>query len=163
MAQHIPWEVTVKDHPGSSEQDIRDEPDWAKLHSHAIGFKNHDGRRPGFAHFHHREEAEISRHMREDLDRRVSTGDLVNFRDLIESQEDFHLRYPDNRSLGWRYVLETTEDWVKNQQNWPANVEKREKEEEAKKKKKGEENKTEKDRKDDDQGKESQKDQGEAG
>lgn len=162
MAQHIPWQVTVTDHPGSSEQDIRDEPEWVKLHSHAIGFKNHDGRRPGLSHFHHREEAEMSRRMREDLDRRASKGDLVNFRDLIESQEDFHLRYPDNRSMGWRYVLETTEDWVKNQQNWPANVEKRRKEKEAKEKEEEEDDKTGKYRKDNNQ-EESREDQGEAG
>ncbi|EAQ83662.1 hypothetical protein CHGG_10066 [Chaetomium globosum CBS 148.51] len=160
MAQHIPWEITVTDHPGSSEQDIKDEPDWAKLHSHAIGFKNHDGRRPGFAHSHHQEEIEISRRMMEDLSQKVSTGELVNFRDLIESQEDFHLRYPDNRSLGWRYVLETTEDWVKNQQNWPANVEKRKKQEEEKKKKGEGDDTSKKDGKGDEQGKpqEDQKD-----
>ncbi|KAK3293119.1 uncharacterized protein B0H64DRAFT_206199 [Chaetomium fimeti] len=151
MAQHIPWEVTVTDHPGSSEQDIKDEPDWVKLHAHAIGFVNHEGRRPGLTHFRHEKEVEISQRMREDLTQRVSAGDLVNFRDLIESQEDFHLRYPDNRSLGWRYVLEATEDWVKNQQDWPANVEKRKKQEEAKKKK--EEEKKEEKTKADEKGK----------
>jgi nitrate reductase (NAD(P)H) len=137
-SHNIPWDITVKDHPGSSQQDIRDEPDWAALHAHQIGFKNHDGRRPGLTHFlEHEEEIEVSRRMREDLHHRESTGDLVNFRDLIENQEDFHLRYPGNRSLGWRYVLETTEDWVKNQQKWPANLEKWEKEKEKAGKKEG--------------------------
>lgn len=42
----------------------------------------------------------------------------------------------DNRGIGWRYVLEVTEDFVKNKQEWPANVGKRQKEEEAKKEKK---------------------------
>ena len=26
-------------------------------------------------------------------------GELVNFRDIITGQKDFHLRYPENRSL----------------------------------------------------------------
>src|SRR3569833_2830821 len=45
---------------------------------------------------------------------------------------DFHLRHPENRSLGWRYVLDTTEDWVKNQEKWPANVSRANKEKELK-------------------------------
>ncbi|KAL2193938.1 hypothetical protein P885DRAFT_44141 [Corynascus similis CBS 632.67] len=144
MFHHVPWKVQVRDHPGSSEQDIKNEPDWVKLHAHAIGFKNRDDRRPGLTHVQEREEEiERSRRMWEDLRRRETEGDLVNFRDLILNQEDFHLRYPDNRSLGWRYVLETSEDWVKNQQRWPANLQKWEKEkEELEKKKKEEEEKT---------------------
>ena len=141
---HIPWDINVKAHQGSSQQDIDDEPDWIKLQSHAIGFKNRDGRRPGLIHD-HEEEVEASCRRREDLKKRVETGDLVNFRDIIESQEDFHLRHPENRSLGWRYVLETTEDWVKSQQRWPANLEKWEqaREENEKKKKEGRKGKDE--------------------
>ncbi|KAB5513293.1 hypothetical protein GE09DRAFT_1267342 [Coniochaeta sp. 2T2.1] len=41
---------------------------------------------------------------------------------------DFHLRHPQNRSLGWRYVLNETEDWVKNEQDWPINIKKRQEE-----------------------------------
>ena len=132
----VPWDVSVKGHQGSSDQDIDNEPDWVKLQAHAIGFKNSDGRRPGLIH-EHEEEIKEARRSREDLSDRVETGDLVNFRDIIESQEDFHLRHPENRSLGWRYVLETTEDWVKNQERWPANLEKlkREKEETEEKEK----------------------------
>lgn len=129
----IPWEVSVRDHPGSSEQAIRDEPEWVKLRAHSIGFKNNEGRRAGLTEDRDREEEiEAARRKREALRQRISTGDLVNFRDLIEHQTSFHLRHPENRSLGWRYVLETTEDWVKNQQKWPANVQKWEKEKEEK-------------------------------
>jgi len=39
----------------------------------------------------------------------------------------------ENRSIGWRYVLETTEDFVRNKQQWPVNIKTRQKEEEAKK------------------------------
>lgn len=139
MPHNIPWDVSVKLHPGSSEQDIKNEPDWVQLQSHSIGFKNHDGRRPGLTHHDrdHEEEVEAAHRLHDELRLKMDLGDLVNFRDVIEDQPDFHLRHPENRSLGWRYVLETTEDWVKNQQKWPANIEKWEKEkEEAEKKKK---------------------------
>lgn len=48
--------------------------------------------------------------------------------------QDFHLRRPENRSLGWRYVLDCTEDEIRNNPAWPANIKKKKKEEEAKKK-----------------------------
>jgi len=41
---------------------------------------------------------------------------------------------PSNRSLGWRFVLDASEDFIKNEQEWPANIEKKKKQEEAKKK-----------------------------
>ncbi|KAK2044825.1 hypothetical protein LZ31DRAFT_465510, partial [Colletotrichum somersetense] len=68
-------------------------------------------------------------------------GDLVNFEDIIDAQETLSLRQPENRSVGWRYVLDVTEDWVKYGQKWPANLDaekkekKTEKEEEEEKKK----------------------------
>jgi nitrate reductase (NAD(P)H) len=131
MPQHIPWNISVKGHPGSSEQAIKEEPDWVQLQAHAIGFKNKEGRRAGLTHVRDHDEAiEAARKLRADLHQRMDTGDLVNFRDVIQNQTDFHLRYPENRSLGWRYVLETTEDWVKYQQKWPINLEKLKKEEE---------------------------------
>ena len=51
--------------------------------------------------------------------------------------QDLSLRVPENRSIRWRYVLDFTEDWVKNQRPWPVNIQK-EKEEEAKRKEDGE-------------------------
>ena len=140
MPQPPPWQVNVTHHPGSSQQEIRDEPNWIKLQTHSIGFKNRQGRRPGLV-VDREEEIEAARRQREELDQKVYTGDLVNFRDLIHHQPDFHLRHPENRSLGWRYVLETTEDWVKNQQKWPINLRKWEKEKEEEKKKKEEQEK----------------------
>ncbi len=35
--------------------------------------------------------------------------------------------------MGWRYVLDTTEDWIKHIEDWPANIQKRQAEEKAKK------------------------------
>ncbi|KAK4174295.1 nitrate reductase [NADH] [Triangularia setosa] len=146
MPHHIPWEVKVKPHPGSSQSEIRNEPDWTKRSSHSIGFKNRDGGRTGITHPDHEHEydhsaisrkAEEKEHAEEiadacrkrsELRQKIDSGELVNFRDLIEHQHSFHLRHPENRSLGWRYVLETTEDWVKNQEPWPANLEKKKRE-----------------------------------
>lgn len=55
----------------------------------------------------------------------------------MSNLQDFHLRYPDVHSAGWRYVLDTTEDWIKNVENWPANIQKRHAEEKAKEEKDG--------------------------
>lgn len=52
------------------------------------------------------------------------------------------MRHPENKSLGWRYVLNTTESYIKYKEKWPINVNKREDEE--KKKEKNESNKDEK-------------------
>ncbi|KAK5747495.1 hypothetical protein LTR17_000136 [Elasticomyces elasticus] len=71
----------------------------------------------------------------EQLKQRHEQGDLINFRDIISGEKDFHLRYPQNRSLGGRYVLDCTENGVKNEQNWPANIAKRKKEGEVRREK----------------------------
>jgi nitrate reductase (NAD(P)H) len=44
------------------------------------------------------------------------------------------LRFPENHPKGWRYVLQTTEDFIKYKQDWPINVKRREQEAEEKKK-----------------------------
>jgi nitrate reductase (NAD(P)H) len=130
------WAVKVKTHPGSSAQEIADEPDWTGGHQHRVGFRNRDDRAPGLAGGagetldRHTQDVEQAREDLSALDRQRKEGHLINFREAIERQEDFHLRYPDNRSLGWRYVLNVTEDGIKNQQDWPVNVTKRKQEEE---------------------------------
>ncbi|KAK0664557.1 nitrate reductase [NADH] [Cercophora samala] len=149
MPHHIPWEVKVKPHPGSSKSEIHNEPDWTKRRSHSIGFKNRDGGRTGITHPDHDQEQDYSNVNREaeerehaeevaeacrkraELKHKIDSGELVNFRDVIEHQYSFHIRHPENRSLGWRYVLETTEDWVKEQQPWPANLERRKKQQDV--------------------------------
>lgn len=44
------------------------------------------------------------------------------------------MRFPEEHPRGWRYVLHTTEDFIKYKQDWPVNVKKRQAEEEQKKK-----------------------------
>ncbi|KAK5678373.1 hypothetical protein LTS12_029414, partial [Elasticomyces elasticus] len=46
---------------------------------------------------------------------------------------DYQLRFPQNHPRGWRYMLHTTESFIKYKQNWPVNVKKRQQEEEEKK------------------------------
>ncbi|KJR84270.1 nitrate reductase (NADH) [Sporothrix schenckii 1099-18] len=114
-------------HPGSSPEAIANEPNWTSRHNHRIGFRNRDGRIPGLSDSYGDYVQEIER-SREDLaalEREKKEGQLVDFREVIQRQEDFHLRHPEYRSLGWRYVLNTTEDWMKQQQKWPANASKR--------------------------------------
>lgn len=137
----IPWRVNVTVHPGSSQQDIHQEPDWETehQHEHRVGYKSyrHD-RMPGVTHGddeqHDQEDYSMeAREVYEELVGKAKKGELVNFRDIILNEKDLHLRHPENRSLGWRYVLQCTEDWVKNEEEWPTNIQKRKKEEEAKK------------------------------
>jgi nitrate reductase (NAD(P)H) len=131
----IPWQVTVQDHPGSSTTEIEQEPNWGVAGSqHRIGFKNRQDRKPGLTHTDDdaSDEAPSLSHSlgsEEDLDdiaagtaakaelarlaARKSQGDLLSFSDLIKHQPDLHIKHPENKSLGWRYVLNATEDWVK--------------------------------------------------
>ncbi|KAL1593157.1 hypothetical protein SLS60_010764 [Paraconiothyrium brasiliense] len=134
----VPWRVQITDHPGSSREEIDQEPDWDIGHQHLVGFLNRDHRRPGLTHNadYSNIEDDFSQEARaeyEKLKDRENRGELLNWRDIIQNEEDLHLRDPDNRSIGWRYVLNATEDWVRNKEQWPANIEKKKKEEEAKK------------------------------
>ena len=136
----IPWRVQTTNHPGSSRNEIEQEPDWSAehRHEHRIGYKNRYDRLPGVTHERdeHTEidEVEQARDGYEKLKTEAKDGDLINFRDIVQGAKDLHLRHPENQSLGWRFVLQCTEDWVKNKEEWPAEIQKRKKEEEAKKK-----------------------------
>ncbi|GAB7328539.1 hypothetical protein MBLNU13_g00494t1 [Cladosporium sp. NU13] len=149
----IPWQVTVQDHPGSSQTEIEKEPDWGSGSQHRVGFKNRQDRRPGLTHndddpsdeapsLSHSSGSEedlndiaagaAARAELAGLEARKSRGDLLSFSDLISHQPNLYLKHPENKSLGWRYVLNATEDWVKYGQEWPANVQRKQKEQQAK-------------------------------
>ena len=51
----------------------------------------------------------------------------------LSLSQDYHLRRPEGHPFGWRYVLNFTEDWIKNEEDWPVNVQKRKREGEQKK------------------------------
>jgi nitrate reductase (NAD(P)H) len=147
----IPHRIKVRNHPGSSLQDINNEPEWGSGHEHRVGFRNTQNRVPGLTHSgDEREEdsdplkdvgAEQAADKYLKFRDEAADGKLVNFRDLINAQEDLHLRRPEVHSEGWRFVLNAREDWVKSTEKWPANLEKKAKEEEAKKKQQDEEKK----------------------
>lgn len=142
MPHDMPWSIHVASHPGSTDDEIRNEPDWTRSHQHHVGVLNLQDRFPGLTHNETDSEDDVpsrkdefDRQAEKDIDalqEKKKKGDLLNFRDIIQSEPDFHLRYPANRSTGWRYVLETTEDWVKNEENWPANIKRKQKEAQAK-------------------------------
>lgn len=136
----IPWRVHKTEHPGSSQQEIASEPDWATQykHEHRVGYKDRSGRLPGITHqddeVQAADDVEEAREEYQELIEKAKSGELVNFRDIVQNEKDLHLRHPENRSQGWRFVLQCTEDWVKNKEEWPANVQKWKKEKEEKEK-----------------------------
>lgn len=129
------WVAQIAEHPGASLEQIQGEPDWRIRHNHRTGFKNHDGRRPGFTEELLREELEDEDVVEDEekqferLRRKAHQNKLINFRDLVHGIKDFHLVHPDLRPSGWRYVLESTEDWIKYGQNWPCNLRRQEQQE----------------------------------
>ncbi|KAF2089605.1 hypothetical protein K490DRAFT_37273 [Saccharata proteae CBS 121410] len=135
MPHDIPWAVHAQNHPGSSAKDIANEPDWTSAHSHRIGFRNHQDRIPGITHRNDDYDEEVLEARREfqELKDEVKRGDLINFRDVMKHEKDFHIEQPQNRSIGWRYVLEADEDWIKKKEQWPANIKRRQKQEATKK------------------------------
>ena len=145
----LSYPVKVKYHPGSSLQDIEAEPAWGFGHEHRVGFRNAQDRVPGLTHSgdEHWEDHDANKVIEtgkatekyHEFQEKIEGGKLMNFRDVVNAQEDFHLRRPDVHSNGWRFVLNTRESWIKNEEDWPVNVEKKQKAEEARMKEKEEE------------------------
>ncbi|PGH34323.1 nitrate reductase (NADH) [[Emmonsia] crescens] len=125
-------------HPGSTRKEIEEEPDWRTAGLHRIGLRNGENNFPGLTHRGDewlKEELEYEQHAiktEAELKQSLKRGDLITVRDVMTKQEDFHLRRPEVFSKGWRYVLHTTEDFIKYQQDWPVNIQKRQKEAEEK-------------------------------
>ncbi|KFX88645.1 hypothetical protein V490_07496 [Pseudogymnoascus sp. VKM F-3557] len=133
-----PHLVRITPHPGSSQKEIEDEPDWGGTHQNRIGFLNRQDRPVGHTH----QGDDKKEGGGPDSKARGEASGLVNFRDVITKQKDYHLIRPDVHSAGWRYVLHSSEDWIKNTQEWPANLEKKKAAEEAEKLKNEEQQKT---------------------
>ena len=88
----IPYTVSVKDHPGSSWEDIQNEPQWGVGHNHQVGFKNNQDRIAGITHRHDDldqsdEEPEVAKQRFEGLLNSAKKGDLLNFRDFMNNQK----------------------------------------------------------------------------
>jgi nitrate reductase (NAD(P)H) len=115
----IPHRVNVAFHPGSTAQEVKDEPAWGTGHKHLVGFRNRRNRVPGLTHSgdEREEESDPSEDMEvekaeekyDEFRHEARDEKLVNFRDIISVQKDLHLR-SDVHSEGWRYVLNASED-----------------------------------------------------
>lgn len=87
MTSYKQWTVDVQQHPGSSADDIANEPNWGAGHQHRVGFRDSNNRVPGLSNGgDDHAEIEQARQARVELQNEISTGKLVNFRDLIEHQ-----------------------------------------------------------------------------
>jgi nitrate reductase (NAD(P)H) len=89
MGASKPWAVRVQDHPGSTLEEIANEPNWSSGHEHRVGYRNKGSRLPGLTHKHdeYQDEIELSLKEKERLRHDIESGKLVNFRNIIESQE----------------------------------------------------------------------------
>lgn len=87
MTAHKSWTVYVQNHPGSTKEEIANEPDWGAGHQHRIGFRNRSNRVPGLAHDgDYFKEVENARVLRRELQDEETSRQLVNFRDIIEHE-----------------------------------------------------------------------------
>ncbi|KAI2830414.1 hypothetical protein CBS63078_3819 [Aspergillus niger] len=130
---------------GASALSILHEPDWTQTHSHRVGTRGRDARFMGITHSGdettQKDLEEVAEETLNELREKVKKGELVTVRDIMEKQIDFHLQKPRVHPKFWRYVLHTTEDFIKQGQPWPINQKKREEAEKKKKEKEEEENK----------------------
>lgn len=151
MPMPAPKQARVTRHPGSTKQEIADEPEWNGNHQHRIGFINRQNRVAGITHDgdqHYEDEEEqefVKNAMKKyrELKRESKEGKLLNFQDVMNAQTDLHEHHPNAYPPGWRFVVRAREDWVKSEQDWPANIKQREKEEQKKKEKEEQEQKQE--------------------
>lgn len=94
MAASKPWVVRVRDdHAGSTDEEVRNEPDWDVGHEHRVGYRNRNNRRPGITHHQdeYRHEVDEAGRQREELRKDVERGKLVNFRHVIQHQKARHV------------------------------------------------------------------------
>lgn len=89
-----PREARVRQHPGSSVQEIAEEPNWGSGHNHRIGYRNKHDRYAGLTHegdheWRTEEERkftdEAMRKYRE-LRGKAQKGELVNFQSVMKHQ-----------------------------------------------------------------------------
>jgi nitrate reductase (NAD(P)H) len=87
--------ATVTSHPGSTADEISQEPEWGAGHQHRIGFVNRSGRLAGFTHDgdHAEDDDQDERKFEEEAQRKYrdlrtkeGRGDLVNFEDVMKDQ-----------------------------------------------------------------------------
>lgn len=87
--------MSGKLHPGSSRAEILNEPDWAESRSHQPGFKDCYGRYAGSADigdsFDETGERLTARKKVFELEKRATTGQLLNFREIVNEQKELEV------------------------------------------------------------------------
>lgn len=88
----IPHQTWTKGHPGSSKEEIREEPEWKAVRSHRIGFRDREDRVAGLTHVgdeskEDREFWERARQKAEELEDELGKGTLLSVRDFMTKQE----------------------------------------------------------------------------
>lgn len=90
----IPYRTYVKGHPGSSKEEIENEPDWSTA-KHHIGYRNRYDRVPGLVHSGDDSDSEDSQESflkeaaekSDELQKELKDHKLINFREAKEKQE----------------------------------------------------------------------------
>jgi nitrate reductase (NAD(P)H) len=90
----IPYRTYVKGHPGSSKEEIENEPDWSSA-KHHIGYRNRYDRVPGLVHSGDDSDSEDSQESflkeaaeeSDELQKEMKDHKLINFREAKEKQE----------------------------------------------------------------------------
>lgn len=144
--------MPATEYPGASNLEILEEPDWTKTHGHRVGIRGRDARFIGLTHGGDekaQELEEVAEAKLNELREKAKQGNLLNVRDIMEKQivnlilvhharyckekawltlprQDFHLEEPRVHPKYWRYVLHTTESFIKQEQLWPINNHKKE-------------------------------------
>ncbi len=90
-----PHRIKIKQHPGSTQTDVENEPDWEGGLQNRIGYRNRQDRVPGLTHWgdEKEEDRNFKREAVEEIDElhnRVRNGALINFRDAITQQKASH-------------------------------------------------------------------------
>jgi len=90
-----PRQAKVGNFPGSSLEEIENEPSWGASHTHRVGFKTRQSRIAGISHDEpqgHWETEEEERATEQAMEKyrklreRYKRGDLLNFQDILEAQ-----------------------------------------------------------------------------
>ena len=92
MMTPTPHCIRIQQHPGSSQEDIENKPDWGAGHQHRIGYCNWQDHIPGLTHQGNEkdEDGDCERKALKEIDQlhnRIQKGNLINFQDAISQQK----------------------------------------------------------------------------
>ena len=87
----VPHRTAPTYHPGSSEQDIVEEPEWGLVPGHRVGFRDEHGRYSGLTHQPNefKVDEEFRKHAQEEYDRlreKAAKGELLTVVDFMKMQ-----------------------------------------------------------------------------